>query len=241
MQQVHACAIHDWAGAAGAQLGGPRTHRGEGVVRNTPWQHTISGVLTWVLTPPLLVPAPCPQDGVEGAGKGMFGVLNEHWPGIADGLLAKHREVDAKARAVDDAVASGDVAAVQAAWGAFMPSNEDHLAAKEDIMMQMVMKEWGGTLPAVMKTELLSCAVATGDMDFFIAFAMRMSERHPGGGKPRKSARFDLSSDATPQSSPDRTRDGTRALVWSRALSAVATDEQWAQVSRGGDEQWARL
>lgn len=145
------------------------------------------------------------EDGLEGHGKGMFAVLNEHWPGIADELIKKHPEVDAKEHVVEEALKSGDLAAVKAAWEAFRTLNEEHLSVEEGIMMPKVaaMREKGVPLKKVMQEELLSCAIGKNDMEFFVGFAMRMSEKYPG--------------------------DMPRARVWAHALSAAATDAQWKE------------
>lgn len=145
------------------------------------------------------------EDGLEGHGKGMFAVLNEHWPGIADDLIKKHPEVDASEHLVEEAVKSGDIAAIKTAWEAFHKLNEEHLKTEEGIMMPkvMAMKEKGVPLKKVMQDELLSCAIGKKDMDFFVGFAMRMSEKYPG--------------------------DMPRARVWAHALSAAATEAQWKE------------
>jgi hypothetical protein len=63
----------------------------------------------------------------------------------------------------------------------------------------------GLSLKTIMKNDLL-CCVPSIEMEFFVGFAMKMLEKYP------------------------KDEDGTvmpRARVWSHALSAVASEEEW--------------
>ena len=150
------------------------------------------------------------EEGVEGAGRGFFPLLNLHFDSIADPLLLTHKTidelegaVDAAARAVEGSADEADlIAALKEAFAKFAEANEAHLAKEEEIMMPKVMElgKSGHNLKALMTEDLLPCVPAQ-DMPFFLEHAMQTLEQH-SAGQPR-------------------------ARVFAHAIYAVATKEQW--------------
>ncbi len=61
---------------------------------------------------------------MSGSGRGLFSVLNEKFPGVADGLVTQHPVINDLESKVDEAIKTGDADKVNAAYEVFMPKNE---------------------------------------------------------------------------------------------------------------------
>lgn len=144
------------------------------------------------------------EDG-NGKVKGMWRFLEEYEPGCnASEIFGKgHHDVhDAEAK-FNFALATGDLATIKTEFAKFAKINEDHLVLEEGTSMPLIMAfaQRGVPLKKHMCEDILPCATQSGHMDFFVDYAMRMTEKYPG--------------------------DTPRCRVFAHALQVCATDEQW--------------
>lgn len=142
------------------------------------------------------------EEGREGVAQGFFPLLNSHFPGVVDDLLANHRKLEQHDKAIQQAMTSGDFEMIKKAYADFQELNYTHLKQEEDVMMPKVpaMKEKGVNLMEAMKNNMFAIA-AVNNMEHFLGYGMRVLERHH--------------------------ENMPRARVFAHAIYAVSTEEQW--------------
>ncbi|EDQ86244.1 uncharacterized protein MONBRDRAFT_28495 [Monosiga brevicollis MX1] len=143
------------------------------------------------------------EDGYNGVCKGMFAMLNEQFPNVADDLPKLHEELHGAEHAVQGAVDKGaELEELRALFTPWAENNEAHLKQEEGVMMPCVSKlaASGFNLRQAMREHLLPAAVKM-NIDHFVGYAMRVLEAHPG--------------------------NMPRARVFAHALQFSATEEQW--------------
>mmetsp|Transcript_16740 Transcript_16740/g.24751 ORF Transcript_16740/g.24751 Transcript_16740/m.24751 type:complete len:338 (-) Transcript_16740:84-1097(-) len=147
--------------------------------------------------------------GVKGSPKtspvGLFELLDRKYDGIAtkNGLLDAHDELDDLEDAMHNACHLKDMWRIRRAWKNFEEVNSAHLKKEESIMMAKVteMAKSGENLKDMMRNEIFALIANSPDLKFFIQFANRILDTHPGGMP--------------------------RARVFDHALYAIATPQEW--------------
>lgn len=139
--------------------------------------------------------------------KGVFSVLDENFNGVAkeNGMRESHTELDRLEEKVDEAADVYDNEAFAELFKEFSKANDDHMKAEESIMEPKVkqLKMSGVDLKGVITNEVLALVVSSPDFKFFVQHAVAVLEKHHG--------------------------NMPRARVFSHALSACATTEQWEE------------
>eukprot|EP00511_Aplanochytrium_stocchinoi_P008212 CAMPEP_0204855586 /NCGR_PEP_ID=MMETSP1347-20130617/17083_1 /ASSEMBLY_ACC=CAM_ASM_000690 /TAXON_ID=215587 /ORGANISM="Aplanochytrium stocchinoi, Strain GSBS06" /LENGTH=232 /DNA_ID=CAMNT_0052001837 /DNA_START=35 /DNA_END=733 /DNA_ORIENTATION=+ len=146
------------------------------------------------------------EDGVEGKGMGMFALLDAKFDKIAEKnkLRNAHDELHAVEHKLSEAMKSGDVEQIKAAWEKFSQVNLDHLKEEENVMMPCVQKmaKAGENLVEHLQTQICNtCWDEDGFGAEFLTTGVRVLEKHHEGMP--------------------------RARVWIHAIQTIANDEQW--------------
>ena len=133
-------------------------------------------------------------------------MLDSKFDGVAtkNGLFDNHQALDDLEAAMAAACDSKNLDKIVEAWDKFEKENLIHLKKEEDIMMPKVMAivKSGDSLKEIMTNEMFALIVDSPDLEFWIKYANRVLDAHPG--------------------------DMPRARVFDHALWAIATKDQWA-------------